>query len=71
MSITAEEQQMLNDMDALKAHFEKQGFSYDNKDGTNDVHSSDAIDFFQRYFRSDLETLNIIKNKYKCLLKGR
>ena len=62
---------MINDLQALQAHFKRQGFSYDDQNGTNDVHANDSVDFHQRYFRSDLETLSIIKDRYKVPIEER
>ena len=55
---------MIDDVQALLAHFEKQGFQLNEEEGVNDIHSQEAVDFFERYFKSDKETTQIVKDGY-------
>ena len=66
--VSEEEQQMINDMKCLMEHFTKQGFSFDEKHGTNDIHAKDSAEFFERYFNSDPDTLQIVREGYEVPL---
>ena len=63
--LSADEQQQIIDLEALRQHFKKMGFCYSTEKGGNDIHSEQSRKFFKTFFTSDADTLETLERGHR------